>query len=117
MIQRGVNPGSIQARLGAALALIENATAAGDLPTVANLVDLVATYVGVHLKPEEMREYRAMPGLAYGDTRSMGQVNADLQARLLFLLVKAKTHHLFAKTEVETGDASSLDSEEELVVA
>lgn len=113
---KGLNPGSIQVRLGAVQALMEQAASRGGqeaLATVANLLERMATYVSVYMTEDQWKTYAAMPGFAYGDHRSEPEVYADLNARERYLLSIARKHGVFAKApELELGDASSLDEEE-----
>lgn len=107
------NPGSINFRLGQTLSFYEQAVQTRQLETAAAMLDVVASYISVHLSPAEWREYEAMPGFLYGDNRTPSQVYADLNAKLRHILAKAKTHGVFARAEVELGDTDDMDKEVE----
>lgn len=104
-----LNPGNIHARLGAVLAMREQAIYIKDLEATADCQDEIADYLSVYMEKDEWEDYEAMPGFAYGDGRSRQQVMRDLRARLRYLFKCAKAHNVFSRHEVEQGDASDLD--------
>lgn len=106
------NPGSIQVRLGAALAAWE---VAETLEKKAMALQDCADYVSVYMDAKEWKRYEAMPGYALGDDRTEFQVLMDMCARKRFLLAIGRRHGVFARApEMELGDASSLDVEDEV---
>ena len=104
-----VNPGNLHVRLGAVMALREAAIFRGDMATASNMQDTIADYCSVYMDQKEWKVYEKMPGFAYGDARSHAEVFRDLSARLRFILSCVKEHNVFSRSEVELGDASSLD--------
>lgn len=110
------NPGSIHVRVGLLQAKMEEAIAASEpnsLTRYANLLRRLRVYASVYMTEAEFEAYDKMPGLAYGDHRSPGQVYEDLCLREEYLLAVLKDHDVFSKGEHETGDASELDDLEE----
>lgn len=106
-----LNPGNINVRLGALMAMEEQAIKEGELETAANIQGMMADYLSVFMDKEDWKAYQNMPGFNYGDERTRQQVHSDLSARRRFLLAIARDNNVFAKGETEIGDASSLEME------
>lgn len=108
-----LNPGSVAVRLGSVLQKYEDAMTQTDLATAANMLDLAASYVSVHMTAKTWKQYEDLPGFNYGDDRTAQEIFKALNNRLRFILAQAKKANLFARDTVAAVDASGLDFDQE----
>lgn len=108
--QKALNPGNINVRLGKLLEMREVALAEAELELLANIDGAIEDYLSVFMSSKEWNELQAMPGYSLEDERHREQVSQDMRARHRYCLRVAKDNNVFARGEMEIGDASSLDS-------
>lgn len=113
MIRSGLNPGNVNVRLGAVMSLMDDTVRNADLATHANLLERMATLLSVYMTEKQLKEYEGLPGMRYGDEAQPSDVFRDLNAKERFLLRIASDNGVYARKQVEMGDASSLDEEVE----
>lgn len=78
------------------------------------MLGIIQTYCSVHMTKKEIEAVERMPGFAYGDGRQSHEIFHDMNRRLAYILATVKDHGVFARAELDLGDGSSLDQEEEV---
>lgn len=108
------NPGNVNVRVGAIMALKEAAQDRGDWGTAAIHLEQEATYVlAAAGKPGEAEAWDQMPKFRTGDSRTMEEAVMDSLRSERWLLTIAKRGGIFArKPDLEITDADEDDEEE-----